>query len=228
MSLQTIIDKSSSIVIDKRKVTSSVLTRSGVLRTTAFLGHQPYFFTVNFSASLKYSTNRDLLEDLDRLDRVNEETIDIGTTNTNLSYITRYQGNASNASLSSITVNNVADFGNLYLNCSSVTGSTGFLFKKGDFIQPKGNSNVYRYTYQITNDILLSSAAGNGNVAVPVHRRLFEQPGQNYYGGGIKVGSQVTWPVKMLQKPNYTILPYDRVVFDGEFQLVEVMQDFVS
>ena len=225
MSLQTIIDNASSITIDKRKVTSSVLTRSGVLRTTAFLGHQPYFFTVNFSASLKYSTNRDLLEDLDALDRVNEETIDIGTTNTKLNYITRYQGNMTNASISTITVNSVADFGNLYLNCSGVSAGSGFLFKKGDFIQPKGNTNVYRYTYQVTSDVAYSTSS---NVAIPVHRRLFEQPGQTFIGGGIKVGSQVTWPVKMLQKPNYTILPYDRVVFDGEFQLVEVMQDFVS
>ncbi len=225
MSLQRIINSAGSISIDKRKVTSSVLTRSGVLRTTAFLGHQPYFFTVNFTPSLKYSTNRGLLEDIDTLDRVTEETINIGSSNLGLEYITRYQGNMSAASINTITVNNVADFGNLYLNCSSVSAGSGFLFKKGDFIQPKGNTNVYRYTYQVTSDIAYSTGA---NVAVPVHRRLFEQPGQTYIGGGIKVGKDVTWPVKMLQKPNYTILPYDRVVFDGEFQLVEVMQDFVS
>ena len=93
MSLQSIINSAGSITIDKRKVTSSVLTRSGVLRTTAFLGHQPYFFTVKFDASLKYSTNRGLLEDIDTLDRVTEEIVNIGSTNTDLEYITRYQGN---------------------------------------------------------------------------------------------------------------------------------------
>jgi hypothetical protein len=225
MSLQNIINRAGSITIDKRKVTSSVLTRSGVLRTTAFLGHQPYFFTVTFTPSLQYSANRGLLEDIDTLDRVTEETINIGSSNLGLEYITRYQGNMSAASINTITVNNVVDFGNLYLNCSSVSAGSGFLFKKGDFIQPKGNTNVYRYTYQVTSDIAYSTSS---NVAVPVHRRLFEQPGQTYIGGGIRVGKDVTWPVKMLQKPNYTILPYDRVVFDNEFQLVEVMQDFVS
>ena len=225
MSLQNIINRAGSITIDKRKVTSSVLTRSGVLRTTAFLGHQPYFFTVNFTPSLQYSTNRGLLEDIDTLDRVTEEVINIGSSNLGLEYITRYQGNMTNASINTITVNNVADFGHLYLNCSSVSAGSGFLFKKGDYIQPKGNTNVYRYTYQVTSDIAYSTSS---NVAVPVHRRLFEQPGQTFIGGGIKVGKDVTWPVKMLQKPNYTILPYDRVVFDNEFQLVEVMQDFVS
>lgn len=225
MSLQSIINSAGSISIDKRKVTSSVLTRSGVLRTTAFLGHQPYFFTINFTPSLKYSENRDLLEDIDTLDRTTEEVINIGSSNLNLQYITRYQGNMTAGGISTITVNNVADFGNLYLNCSSIGAGSGFLFKKGDFIQPKGNTNVYRYTYQVTSDVAYSTGA---NVRIPVHRRLFEQPGQTYIGGGIKVGKDVTWPVKMLQKPNYTILPYDRVVFDGEFQLVEVMQDFVG
>ena len=225
MSLQRIINSAGSITIDKRKVTSSVLTRSGVLRTSAFLGHQPYFFTINFTPSLKYSENRDLLEDIDTLDRTTEEVINIGSSNLNLQYITRYQGNMTAGGISTITVNNVADFGNLYLNCSSIGAGSGFLFKKGDFIQPKGNTNVYRYTYQVTSDVAYSTGA---NVRIPVHRRLFEQPGQTYIGGGIKVGKDVTWPVKMLQKPNYTILPYDRVVFDGEFQLVEVMQDFVG
>lgn len=225
MSLQSIINSAGSITIDKRKVTSSVLTRSGVLRTTAFLGHQPYFFTVKFDASLKYSTNRGLLEDIDKLDRVTEEIVNIGSTNTNLEYITRYQGNIAANAISTITVNSVADFGNLYLNCSSIGAGSGYLFKKGDFIQPKGNTNVYRYTYQVTSDVAYSTSS---NVAIPVHRRLFEQPGQTYIGGGIRVGKDVTWPVKMLQKPNYTILPYDRVVFDGDFQLVEVMQDFVG
>lgn len=223
MSLQRIINSAGSITIDKRKVTSSVLTRSGVLRTSAFLGHQPYFFTINFTPSLKYSQNRDLLEDIDTLDRTTEEVINIGSSNLGLEYITRYQGNMSAGGINTITVNNVADFGNLYLNCSSIGSGSGYLFKKGDFIQPKGNTNVYRYTYQVTSDVAYSTGA---NVRIPVHRRLFEQPGQTYIGGGIKVGKDVTWPVKMLQKPNYTILPYDRVVFDGEFQLVEVMQDF--
>lgn len=223
MSLQTIIDGATTISIDKRKVSSSVITRSGVLRTTAFTGHQPYFFTVSFSASLRYSASRAILEDIDRLDRVNEEIINIGNTNPALSYITAYQGNIDSANISSITVNNVSDTGNLYLNCSSIGSGTGFLFKKGDFIQPAGNTGIYRYPYQVTNDVAYST---NANVAVPVHRRLFSQPGQTYYGGGIKVGSTVSWPVKLLQKPNYTILPYDRVSFDDDFQLIEVMQDF--
>ena len=219
MSLQRIINSAGSITIDKRKVTSSVLTRSGVLRTTAFLGHQPYFFTVNFTPSLTYSENRGLLEDIDTLDRVNEETINIGSSNLNLQYITRYQGNISAAGINTITVNNVVDFGNLYLNCSSIGSGSGYLFKKGDYIQP---SSSYRYPYTVTADVAYTTSS---NVTIPVNRPVISQTGYTFAGKSIKVGSNVTWRVKMFRKPTYTIVPYDRIQWDSEFQLVEIITD---
>lgn len=229
MSLQQIIDSAGSISWSSGPVTSSVLTRNGVLRTTSLASYQPWSFTVTFPASLRYSTNRDLLRDIDTLDRINEETINIGNTNPSIAYITAYQGSASTASLNSITcISSSSDESNLYLNCASVTGSTGFLFKKGDFIQPKGNTGGYRYTYQVTSDITLASAAGDSNVAIPVHRDVYSMIpyGVTIGGAGINWGSNVTFPVKMLQKPNYTVLPYDRVVFDTEFQIIEVIKDY--
>lgn len=229
MSLQSIIDSAGSITWSSGPVTSSVLTRNGVLRTTSLASYQPWSFTVTFPASLKYSQNRDLLRDIDTLDRITEETVNIGNTNPAIAYVTAYQGNASLASLNSITcISGLSDESNLYLNCSSVTGSTGYLFRKGDFIQPKGNTGGYRYTYQITSDITLASAAGDSNVAVPVHRDVYSMIpyGVTIGGAGIKWGANVTFPVKMLQKPSYTILPYDRVVFDSEFQLIEAVKDF--
>lgn len=231
MSLQSIIDSAGSITWGSGPVTSSVLTRNGVLRTTSLASYQPWSFTVTFPASLKYSQNRDLLRDIDTLDRITEETVNIGNTNPAIAYVTAYQGNASLASLNSITcISGNSDESNLYLNCSSVTGSTGYLFRKGDFIQPKGNTGGYRYTYQVTSDITLSSAAGDSNVTVPVHRDVYSMIpyGVTIGGAGIKWGANVTFPVKMLQKPSYTILPYDRVVFDSEFQLIEAVKDFSS
>lgn len=227
--LQSIIDSAGSISWSSGPVTSSVLTRNGVLRTTSLASYQPWSFTITFPASLQYSANRDLLREIDTLDRITEETVNIGNTNPVISYITRYQGNASATSLNSITcISSNSDESNLYLNCASVTGSTGFLFKKGDFVQPKGNTGGYRYTYQVTSDITLSSAAGSSNVRVPVHRDVYSMVpyGVTIGGSGINWGSNVTFPVKMLQKPTYTILPYDRVVFDNEFQLIEVVKDF--
>ncbi len=229
--LQSIIDSAGSITWGSGPVTSSVLTRNGVLRTTSLASYQPWTFTVTFPASLKYSANRDLLRDIDTLDRIGEETINIGNTNPAISYVTRYQGNASLTSLNSITcISSSASESNLYLNCSNVSGSTGYLFKKGDFVQPKGNTGGYRYSYQITSDITLSSAAGNANVRIPVHRDVYSMVvyGVGISGSGINWGSNVTFPVKMLQKPRYTVLPYDRVVFDSEFELVEAIKDYSS
>ena len=226
MSLQSIINSASSIIPDRRRQSASTVTRSGILRTTSFASHQPWTFTVEFGASLQYSQNRDLLEDIDRLGITEEVTIDIGTSNPRLAYITQYRGNASSASLNSITVNSFLAGGFLYLNCSNVSTGSGFLFRKGDYVQPRGTSNAYRHPYTVTSDISLAGAAGSANVAVPVNRRVFEQPNVTISGSGIKYGSNVSWPVKMLTKPSYQLLPYDRVVFTGEFQLIEVMKDF--
>jgi hypothetical protein len=226
MSLQDIVNSASEITVDRRKQSASTVTRSGILRTTTMAGHVPWLFTITFNKSLKYSTNRDLIEEIDRLGVTEEETINIGNSNPSLAYITRYRGNASTASLSNITLNTFTPGGFIYANCSSVTGSTGFLFRAGDYIQPRGNTNGYRHPYTVTADITLSSAAGNSNVAIPVHRRVFEQPNVTIAGYGITWGANVTWPVKMLNKPKYSILPYDRVVFTEDFQLLEVMKDF--
>ena len=227
MSLQDIVNSASEITVDRRKQSASTVTRSGVLRTTTMLGHAPWLFTITFNKSLKYSTNRDLIEEIDRLGVTEEETINIGNSNPSLAYITRYRGNASLASLNSITLlDNSNARGVLLANCSSVTGSTGFLFRAGDYVQPRGNTNGYRHPYTVTADITLSSAAGNSNVSIPVNRRTFEQPNVTIVGYGITWGANVTWPVKMLNKPKYSILPYDRVVFTEDFQLLEVMKDF--
>ena len=226
MSLQDIVDSASQIDVDRRKQSASTVTRSGILRTATFSSHQPWVFTIIFNKSLKYSTNRDLIEEIDRLGTTEEETINIGNSNPTLAYITGYRGNASTASLNSITVNSGSTGGFMYLDCSSVTGSTGYLFRAGDYVQPLGNTSGYRHPYTVTADVALNTASGNSNVAVPVHRRMFEQPNVTITGYGITWGANVSWPVKMLNKPKYSILPYDRVVFTEDFQLIEVMKDF--
>ena len=66
-----------------------------------------------------------------------------------------------------------ADGNELYINFSGATGS-GTILKKGDFIQPEGNTSTYRYPYQITSDV---SATTGSNVTVTVHRPVLSQDG---------------------------------------------------
>lgn len=216
MSIQTIVDRATFLSIDKRKVASQSISRSGRLKTAEVAGAVPYRFIVGVHEGAKYSENRAVLEELDRLDVTVEEQIDIGDTNSGLSYITAYQGGIASGTL---TLNNVAN-SNIYVNASGVTGS-GTLFKKGDFLQPVGNTGGYRYPYQVTSDVSFSTSA---NVTIPVHRPVISQDGVALTSGNINTGKDVHWFVKMITKPSYTILPYDRFTLDNDMELVEVIQ----
>jgi hypothetical protein len=214
MSIQTIVNNASSITIDRHKTSGQTISRSGELRTAELASNIPWLFTVEMHNGLAYSTNRAVTEEIDRLDRTIEEEINIGNTNTGLAYITRYQGDA--AGITSATIANVSG-SNIYLNCSSIGAGSGYLFRKGDYIQPSGG---YRYPYTVTADVAYSTSS---NVTIPVNRPTITQALYSFPGKGIVVGSNVSWRVKMLKKPTYTIVPYDRIQWDSEFQLIEII-----
>lgn len=216
-SLQDIIDNATYITIDRKKVTAQQISRSGRLTTAELASAVPYRFTVGMHDALAYSTNRALAEKIDQLDLTEESTIDIGSTNSNLSYITQYQGDSSG--IGSVTVNSATGTGgaNIYLNCSSA-GSGNVLFKAGDLIQP---ASGYRYVYTVTADVAHTTSS---NVAIPVHRPVIPQSGYTFSGKGLNVGVDVQWRVKMINKPNYSVVPHDRLAFSSDFELVEVIR----
>lgn len=215
MGIQTIIDNATSLTIDKGKVAAQSVSRSGVVLTAERATNVPYRFNVSMHEGLTYSTNRDLLEDLDTLDVTAEESIDIGSTNTGLAYVTAYQGGITGGTITS----NGSDGLELYVDCSGLSGS-GTLFKKGDFLQPQGNTAGYRYPYQVTSDVSFSTGA---NVTIPVHRPVISQDGVSLSSGNVVKGSDVSFKVKMQEKIDYTIVPHDRIRFNGRFNLVEII-----
>jgi len=215
MSIQTIVDNAQFITIDKTKLSAQTISRSGRVLTSEVSTSMPYRFTVGMHDGLKYSTNRGVLEELDRLDRTEEESINIGTSNTGLSYITAYQGGILSGSLSLVSVSGA----NITVNASGVIGA-GTLFKKGDYIQPAGSTGTYRYPYQVTADVAFSTGT---SVVIPVHRPVISQTGVGLTSGTINYGSAVTFTVKMMKKPLYSVVPHDLIAWDSEFQLIEII-----
>ena len=217
MSIQAIIDESTFVTINKRKVAASTVSRSGHLKT-ADRGVNFYQFTVGMHDGLTYSANRNLLEDLDTQDITVEANVSLNN-NSNMQYLTNYKGNISQSSLNNITM--VGHNGaNLYINCSSGVSGSGTMFNKGDYIQPKGNTSTYRYPYQVTSDVAFCTGA---NVVVPVHRGVRTQDGVALTSGGIRVGNDVRFHVKATRMPTYSIVPHDRISFSGNFELMEVI-----
>ena len=223
MSIQTIIDNATYLTINKRKVAASSVSRSGHLKT-ADRGVNFYQFTVGMHEGLTYSTNRSVLEDLDTVDIVTEANVSLNN-NSNMQYLTNYQGNISQAQLNNIIVVSpptaVSGGSNITLNCSSATGS-GLLFKKGDFIQPKGNTSTYRYPYQVTEDVTFSTSA---TLNVPVHRGVISQTGVDLHHQGIRVGNDVRFHLKCTNMPTYSVVPHDRIQFSSDFEFMEVIAD---
>jgi len=216
MSLQTIIDNATFVETDIREISGSTLSRSGHYKT-ADRNVNVYSFTVGMHEGLTYSTNRGVLQDIYSTGTTTEANISLNN-NSNMNYLTEYQGDIAGAQINNITM--VGSNGSeLYINCSSATGS-GNLFKKGDYIQPKGNTDTYRYPYQVTSDVTFSTGS---NVTIPVHRPVLSQDGVALTSGGIKVGNDVRWQVKITNLPKYSVVPHDRIAFNSNFELVEVI-----
>lgn len=213
MSLQTIINQAQFITVEKIKTSAQSISRSGRLFTAELASAIPYRFTVGMHGGLQYSLNRGLLETLDTLDRTVESNINIGSSNPALAYVTAYQGDST-------TTNGISIIGssgnNLIINASGA-GTGTFLFKKGDFIQP---ASGYRYPYQVTADVAHTTA---NPVTIPIHRPFIEQTGYSINGKTLKVGTAVSWFVKMVNKPSYTILPHDRLQIDADIEVVEII-----
>lgn len=216
MSIQKVIDNAGFITINKRKGVGQTISRSGHVKT-ALQQQSIYRFTISVPDGLKYSENRDFLESLDGLDIIEEANVDIGSTNSGLSYLTAYQGDRTSANLANITVNGV--FGNEIYVDTTTCGGSGNIFKAGDFIQPEGNTDTYRYPYQVTSDF---STAG-ANATITVHRPVLEQDGVSLASGNLRVGNDVRFHLKALTMPVYSVIPHDLISFDGNFEFIEVI-----
>jgi len=218
MSLQSIIDNAQFVTVDRRELSGSSMSRSGVYKT-ADRNVNVYSFTVGMHNALKYSENRAILEDLYSATGTTKEANISLNNNSGMNYLKAYQGDIASNQISLISM--VGSSGKeLYMNCSGATGS-GYLFKKGDFVQPEGNVGGYRYPYQVTSDVTFSTSS---NVTIPVHRGILSQNGVSLTSGGIKVGNDVTWRVKIVSMPTYSVVPYDRIEFSETFSLIEVLQ----
>lgn len=225
MSLQTIIDNATFITIDQRRVAGKTISRSGRVLTSEVVTAQPFVFTVGMHKGLQYSTNRDVLAELDVLDITEESIIDIGGTNAGLQYITQYRGDLASVQQGQVKTHasTVFDGKKLYLDTTSVTGASGYLVRKGDFIQPGiGGASSYRYPYIVTADVAFTV---NANVEVPIHRAGIPQSGFTLTNKSVRFGEDCDWRVKMTRKPAYSVVPYDRISFEpSEFELIEIVR----
>jgi len=225
MSIQNVINKAETIFITPTKTSGTTISRSGRIKSAQVMTAQPFRITVNFMARGTYADYRATMTELDRLDVINSEGIDIGSTNSGLSWITEYQGDMTANNISNLSITSYSG-GSILVNTSNVTNTnpTDILFKAGDYITFNAG---YRYPFVVTQDVQIGAVVtpglGGSNVTVTLHRPVIFQTGYTVAGKGILVGNNVTWNVQMLSKPQYEIIPGRWIEFSGPLELMEVI-----
>lgn len=227
MSLQTIINISNSIKVDRRKVIGIQTTRSQLMRIGETPTFNPWRFTIAVPDGV-YADSRALVETLDNMDRAISEVVSFGAIST-MSWLYRYQGAYALAELSNITVSTFV--GNqLVLNIATLASRVAgkAIFKKGDIISIFG----YPYPFTFTTDIN-TPVTGVNTVTCVMHRPRVIDPTVNLTGTALEVGASAKFRLLCTNMPTYTLTPgAQRMVgttmtnnailaFDGDFQLVE-------
>ena len=62
------------------------------------------------------------------------------------------------------------------------------------------------------------------SVDIPLSRPFIPQDSYSLGSKGIVVGSAVTWRVKMINKPRYSVIPHDLLQFDSDFEFLEFIR----
>ena len=202
--LQTIIDKCMSLDIDRRKVIGIQYTRNEVPRTSLTPTYNPWRFTLEMPASLRYQTNRDLLETLDTLDR-NVPQIVTFSNNPCLSWIFKYQGSLSTSQLSTITVQSfVGD--QLVLQNLPAVSATRVLFEPNDLIQ------IGSYTFPFTSQTRVTRGTGS-TVTITTNRPNIITG--TVAGANITVGNSCDFYMFCPNMPTYKLIPGGATLSNG-------------
>lgn len=227
MSLQTIINISNSIKVDRRKVIGIQTTRSQLMRIGETPTYNPWRFTVTVPDGV-YADSRALVETLDNMDRAISEVISFGAIAT-MSWLYKYQGAYALAELTNIKVSTFV--GNqLVLNITTLASRVAgkAIFMKGDIISIAG----YPYPFTFTSDII-TPATGVNTVTCVMHRPRVIDPTVNLAGIGLEVGASAKFRLLCTNMPVYILTPGAQrmlgstmtnnaiLSFDGEFELVE-------
>jgi len=197
--LQDIIDLSSSITINRRKVVGTQITRNEIPRTSLTPTRVPWRFTIEMPPQLPWWSNRNLVEYLDNLDRYSPQQVNF--TSTCLQWVFRYQGTMTSGQVAALTVSSIVGT-NITLAGLSAAGITNgqIMFQPGDLIQIGANP----YPFTSVNQVL---GNGTNTVTFQTSRPMdFLSTGASI-GAGITVGPSCTFNVFCPNMPTYRLLP---------------------
>ena len=204
--LNTILSIAESVGINDQRFIGQTMSRNQRIATSEILSVQPFGFEMKPMNYLLYSQNRQLLSELRAADREYEQYLNFGATGW-WNYIA-YQGDMTSGQIASCQYQTSSANKTIVLGNLPAISSGSYIVKTGDFLQ------IDRYAYIATSDVLRGSGT---TVNIPVHRTIMTtlttpmnavigQYGTTQsLGGSTYLGT--TFPVILIQYPNYTLVP---------------------
>lgn len=196
MSLQSIVNISNTLNINRRKLVGIQYARNELPRISETPTFNPWKLTMGVP-SIQYSKSRSLLEGLDTIDRRTPETITFSDS-PGLSWMFKYQGDLNAGQRSAITVNSFVGTA-LVLDVSAVsTSAIDRVVAAGDFIQIVGHPYPFTATYDVLR--------GTGNtITIVTHRPNIIS--SSVTGVALNWGNDVEFNVFCPNMPTYTLAP---------------------
>lgn len=197
--LQTLINTSSAITVDRRKLTAVQYTRNQMPRTQLTPTTNPWRFSIELP-NLQWSVLRQTLEELNTLDRYQPEVVTFSSAC--ISWMFRYQGTVGGAgTLTPPTGMTVTSFVGNTLVLGNIPPRTpgDILIASGDLIQIAGSP----YPYTSTTNIVYT--AGMTSATITTHRPNIITLG--VAGNTVIVGPTCQFNLFCPGLPSYKIIP---------------------
>lgn len=197
--LQDIVNKASSIDINRRKVVGIQITRNEIPRTSLTPTRNPWRFTIEMPPQLSWYDNRNLVEFLDNIDSYSPQNINFNDSC--ISWIFRYQGDCTQAQLNGLRVSSITGTNLTLTNVNTSGIPVGrVIFRPNDLIQIGANP----YPFTSVNTV---TATGSNTVTFQTSRPMDFLSFAAYNNAAITVGSGCTFNVFCPNMPTYKLVP---------------------
>jgi len=203
--LQTVINYSNTMLVDRRKVVGIQYTRNEIPRVTLTPTLNPWKFTFELPNSFRYSDARALMEQIDTLDQFTPQIVTFGD-NPNLSWMFAYQGVMSPQMINNITVRSFAGNQLILQNLPAINAQAP-LFLQNDLIQIAGHP----YPFTSTTDVLRGT---DTSVTITTNRPNIIS--STVVGSNIVVGNQCQFNLFCPNMPKYKLVVGGQLVSNGQ------------
>lgn len=192
--LQTILNYSNGIQVNRRKTVGIQYTRNEIPRVSQTPTRNPWHFTLDMPSSFRYNEARALIEQIDTLDRITPQVISFGDR-PGMEWIFKYQGGMTTPQINAISVSSyVGD--QLVLTGLPAVSSSAVLFAQNDLIQ------IGTHTFPFTSTTQVLRGTGS-TVTVTTSRPNIISA--NITGDGITVGNDCQFYMFCPNMPTYKL-----------------------